>query len=268
MVDDILLTPEEQDERAKKWLKDNGPALVIGIVLGLGAVFGYNTYQDKLKSDAEAASALYDRVIELVRGSEMADISSQVETLKQDFSGSSYAAKAALLRARQLSVSDLDAALEELRWAESNSDEYGIKHTSRIRQAKVLIAQDKLDAAKSIASQTPYEGFASMYHELLGDIARKQGEFEVANSNYQTAIDELDVSEAGYRAVLTLKKDRLPVTSNDSTKGSLETAEGSLESAEGSSQTNAADADNATPYDAEVSSENADAETSSSDTEE
>lgn len=234
MVDDILLTPEEQDERAKKWLKDNGLALVVGVVLGLGAVFGYNSYQDKLKSDAEQASALYDRVIELVRQSEVADISSQVESLKQDYAGSSYAAKAALLRARQLSVNDLDAALEELRWAENNSDEYGIKHTSRIRQAKILLAQNELDAAKSIASQEPYEGFGSFYHEILGDIANKQGDYNAANSHYQSAMDDLDNSDAGYRAVLSLKKDRLPVSD-----------------AETAAAESASDAEATTPYDVE-----------------
>ena len=42
MADDIFLTPEEQDERARQWLKDNGPALIVGVVLGIGAIFGWD----------------------------------------------------------------------------------------------------------------------------------------------------------------------------------------------------------------------------------
>jgi len=61
MADDIYLSPEEQDERARQWFKDNAPALAIGIALGLAAVVGYNKYQDQQQIDAEAASALFQR---------------------------------------------------------------------------------------------------------------------------------------------------------------------------------------------------------------
>ena len=54
MADDILLTPEEQDERAKQWLKDNGLAIFIGVAIGLGAVIGYNGYQEKKKNEEKA----------------------------------------------------------------------------------------------------------------------------------------------------------------------------------------------------------------------
>ena len=75
MADDILLTPEEQDERARQWLKDNGMALVLGIGLGLGAVFGYQQWQAKLIRDAEAASQLYNTALTTFQSSELGDIS-------------------------------------------------------------------------------------------------------------------------------------------------------------------------------------------------
>lgn len=213
MVDDILLSPQEQDERAKQWLKDNGMAIVIGISLGLAAVFGYNDYQARQITNAEQASTIYETVLGLVNDSELADIESQVTTLKEGHSGSSYAAKGALLMARQLSVSDLDAAIEELAWVVSNAQEYGLKHTALIRQAKILISQGKLEEAKAIALTQPYQGFDSFYQEILGDIAVKQGEFSSADDYYQSALDTLGEADQNYVAILTLKKDRLPVDS-------------------------------------------------------
>jgi len=93
MADDIFLTPEEQDERARRWLKENGPALVIGIGLGFGAIFGWNQYKASLQTKAEEASALYQTAITEIRSSQLSDIDAQVTELKESYSGSSYAAR-------------------------------------------------------------------------------------------------------------------------------------------------------------------------------
>lgn len=215
MVDDILLSPEEQDERAKQWIKDNGMAIVIGISLGLAAVFGYNNYQAKQLANAEQASMIYNSVLGLVNDSELADIESKVISLKADHSDSSYAAKGALLRARQLSVSDLDAAFAELDWVVANAKEYGLKHTALIRQAKIRLSQAKFEDAKIIASTQPYQGFDSFYLEILGDVAVRQGEYTNANDFYQSALDTLGEADQNYAAILTLKKDRLPIASQE-----------------------------------------------------
>ena len=210
MVDDILLSPEEQDERAKRWLKENGLALVVGVTLGLAAVFGYNSYKDYQIRSAESASALYDSVLSAVNQSELTDIKERVQQLKEDHAGSSYAAKAALLLARQLSVSDLNAALAELQWVAENADENGVQHSARIRQAKILIAQGDLAAAKVVASRESYDGFDTYYQEILGDIAAQQQSFDQARLHYQNAIDTQGEADSGYTAVLILKMNRLP----------------------------------------------------------
>lgn len=210
MVDDILLSPEEQDERAKQWLKDNGMALVMGVVLGLGAIYGFNTYKDQQKTNAEEASVLYSQIISSVKDSDNADIENHVATLKDEYAGSPYAAKAVLLRARQLSVSSLDDALLELEWVSNNTDELGILHTARVRQAKVLIALEQLDAAKKLAETQPYDGFDSYYQEILGDISSKKENYEQARTHYQSAIDQVGASGTSYISILNLKMNRLP----------------------------------------------------------
>lgn len=219
MVDDILLTPEEQDEKAKQWLKDNGLALIVGVALGLGAVFGFNTYTAKQISNAEHASKLYNQVLESIKSSELADIQQQVADLKSEHSKSPYASKAVLLRARQLSVSDLESAGDELQWVIDNAQESGVKHTARIRKAKVEMALGNLESAKKLATIDSAEGFDSFYQEILGDIALAEGQQSLARDHYQQSLDKVTDSDTGYRSVLTLKMNRIPDTLVESSLG-------------------------------------------------
>jgi len=193
MADDIFLSPEEQDERAKQWLKDNGPAIAIGIALGIGAIIGFNKYKDGIQQNAEQASALFSTALDQVNESESADIAAQVTKLKEEHTGSSYASKASLIKATQLAKTNLDAAYTELQWVVDNAPEKGLKHTAIIRQAN-----------------------ESHYNEILGDIEVKAGNLLVARTYYEAASDALTDADFAYKQVLGLKLDRLPVPEESS----------------------------------------------------
>jgi predicted negative regulator of RcsB-dependent stress response len=145
-----------------------------------------------------------------VQSSELSDITAQVSELKEKYAGSSYAAKAALLRAKQLSVGDMDAAYSELQWVIDNAGESGLQHSARIRQAKIKLAQGDLDAAQQLASYAPTLEFESHYAELLADIASQKGDYAEARRQYQVAIDTLVGGQNGYSQILTIKMNRVP----------------------------------------------------------
>jgi len=214
MADDIFLSQEEQDERAKKWLKDNGLAIGVGIALGFGAIFGYNQYKANIVANAESASTLFASALNAVRDSENANIDAQFNDLKANHADSSYASKVVLMKAAQLTNSDYDAAYNELEWVVNNAPEVGLVHTARIRQVKINIAKGELDKAAALATQSSYDGFDSHYHELLGDISALKGDNEAAATSYQSAIDSLGASDAAYSRIIGLKRDRLPVSSD------------------------------------------------------
>lgn len=211
MADDIFLSPEEQDERAKQWLKDNGPAIAIGIALGIGAIIGFNKYKDGIQHNAEQASALFSTTLDQVSESQSANIAAQVTKLKEEHADTSYAAKAALIKASQLAETDLDAAYAELQWVADNAPENGLQHTATIRQAKIKLSQGDFDVARSLATPSSYDGFESHYNEILGDIEVKAGNLLVARTYYEAASDALTDADFTYRQVLGLKLDRLPV---------------------------------------------------------
>ncbi len=215
MADDIFLSPEEQDERARQWFKSNAPALVIGIALGLAAITGYNKYKDNAQQQAEVASNLYQQTISEIQDSELADINEQITTLKSEHAKTPYAAKAVLVKAKQTAVNDMDAAFTELQWVLDNSSDSGLQHTARLRQAKIKIEQNDLSSAKKLASHSPTDAFESHYQEVLGDIALAEGDKSAARAHYQAAADALDGLQDNYIQVLNIKLDRLPEASTE-----------------------------------------------------
>ncbi len=55
---------EQQVEAIKDWWKENGKAVVLGVVVGLGGLFGWRYYQDSVVQAQEAASEQYSKAVE------------------------------------------------------------------------------------------------------------------------------------------------------------------------------------------------------------
>lgn len=213
MADDIFLTPEEQDERAKQWLKDNAFALIVGIVLGLALVFGYQYYKTQQRIKAEKASDVYQKVLGAMQSSGLAEISADIDLLKKEHPKSSYAAKSVLLYAKQLADKDLVSAVTEYDWVIANASESGVKQAALIRKAKALIGLNKLDEAAALAnSELKGGGYTSYYQDLLATIAVKKGDTEAARSHYQAALAAVEDAADPYRRVIKLKLNRLPAS--------------------------------------------------------
>lgn len=208
MADDIILTQEEQEERVKKWLKENGLSIVVGACLGLSIIFGINYWRDYQVRQSEQASTLYAKISTAISINANSNIASDVETLKAKFKNTPYAPKAVLIYVRQLIEKDLDQAAPELEWVMNHAKEIGVKHSARLRLARVNIAQNKLEQASKLLTIDEYNGFDSHYHEITGDIAVLQGNNDLAKERYTKAIETLG-EDTRYKEILDLKINRI-----------------------------------------------------------
>ena len=62
MIDDFY-NEEEQWERVKRWLRENGLWLLAGVLLGVGALAGWRWWEQRVEQRAQAASAKYEEVL-------------------------------------------------------------------------------------------------------------------------------------------------------------------------------------------------------------
>lgn len=188
---EIYNTEEQQAEAIKAWWKENGKAILLGAVLGLGGMFGWRAWNEHQAGQMEAGAEAYTAIIkQLELQNEKAF--PVVDAFIKDQAGSVYADLAGLqLAAAAVKAGKLDLAASELqRVSEGKND--NIKSLATVRLARVLGEQGKaVDGMKKLDSVKD-SAYAAMVAEARGDLLLKQGERDKARAAYQQAADKAD----------------------------------------------------------------------------
>lgn len=206
---DVYRTDEEQVEALRKWWLENGKSVIAGIVIGFSAIFGWRAWQDHTIVQAEAASSEYQHMVVAVRQGETDSALSHANAIMDDYNSTGYAPFAALMLARlAVDAEDYATAEEHLRWAMEKSSNDQVIHIARLRLARLLIAQEKLDEAAPLLKIDSKGKFLANYEELRGDIFIRQGMSEAARNAYKEALASSNSTEES-RSILQIKLDGL-----------------------------------------------------------
>ncbi|WP_117233631.1 YfgM family protein [Vibrio maerlii] len=186
---------EQQVEAIKEWWKENGKAVILGAVVGLGGIFGWRFYQDSVIADKEAASHSYTQVTTTLQA-QGADAAAQVQGFIDANSKSEYSVLAALQLAKaQVEAGDLDAALAQLEWAKANTQDPAILPLASYRVARVQAELEQYTAAITELSGIQDEAWKGRVAELRGDIELRSGNTEAAYTAYVEAQQASDASQ-------------------------------------------------------------------------
>lgn len=192
---EVLRTEEEQIEVIKRWLRENGVGLVVGIVLALALVLGWRFWTERLAQRQEAAAVEYETLLQAVERwqatSEQAAATTAAtlaDKLKSDHAESGYGELAALFAAK-LAVADgkLAEAETELRWILERDPGAAIAALVRYRLARLQLAAGQHEPALKTLAAEPPAGYGFLYRRLRGDILLQQGDIEGARAAYQEA---------------------------------------------------------------------------------
>ncbi len=202
---EIFSTEEQQEEAIKRFFRENGLALAIGIVAGLGGLYGWKAYNEHQITTAENASDSFTQLVDSESILETAD------TFIKDNADSSYSTLAAFVAAKEaVEKSELDAASDKLNWIISNEKNPELKATATTRLARVQLAQKQYDQALTTLSAELPASFAATVAELKGDVYAAQGDKTQAHSQYQAAADKGGLDN---NPLLQIKLDDLAQTS-------------------------------------------------------
>lgn len=199
---------EAQVDQLKAWWKENWLALVGGLGLGLGAIFGWQGYQHMSESRMTGAAQLYNDLNKATQDDRADAVSETRNLLVAEFSGTPYAALAQLQAAKAaVARGDHAAAREALDWVVSQGSDPGLQALARLRRARVDLQLGDADAALAALAEPP-AGFEGLYLELRGDVLLVQGDQDGARQAYDAALAAL-AADAPYRDLLTRKRNDL-----------------------------------------------------------
>jgi predicted negative regulator of RcsB-dependent stress response len=205
-----IYDPKEQGEVVKKWLSENGSAIVMGLIIAFGGLFGFKQWQSWQESNRQQASAEFEVMTELLTAGQLDAAMSNFQNLQDKYSRSPYTSMAALQMARaRLEGSQADLAIGLYEFVVENGYPKAMSVIARVRLARVLLEQGRTDEALvMVQAERNIIGFESRYAEVRGDIYLAQGKMDEATTAYLEALNTLEAGE-GDRATLVLKLESL-----------------------------------------------------------
>lgn len=200
---DVNITEEQQVEQIKAWWKENGKAVVLGAVIGLGGLYGWRYYQSEVQAAKEQASDAYTQVINRLE-SGSTDAVADVQAFIAGHESSQYSVLAALQLAKvQVKAGDLDAAAQQLVWAIGHTEDEAILPIAQTRLARIYTEQQKFDQALAELDKVTAASWQAKVAELRGDVLLQQGDSVAAREAYISA------QQLGASPALQIKLDDL-----------------------------------------------------------
>ena len=203
----------EQGQRVQQWIKENGPAIVLGVAMALAALYGWRFWNNHLDNKKMAAAAEYRALTQQLAGRNLDAAVDSFELLKADHSGTPYVGLAALQMAKaRLDGSQNELAAADLRLAAEQARPEAVQLVANERLARVLLDMGQADEALTIIDQASVaEGFGARLSEVRGDILLIKGDKEGARDAYQQALESIDTGRID-ASLLQLKLDGLADT--------------------------------------------------------
>lgn len=201
----------EQGERVQQWLRKNGVSILVGIVLGLVLIFGWQQWKSHRAGHEQAAAGEYAALQLAVTQNKTTEIDVRTEGLLKDYSDTAWSVFAASERAqRNLLAGQLDKVGGDLEWAKAHAKDETLKSLVDLRIAQLKYAQGKAEEAIATLDAIQGKSFAAIAQELRGDALVKLGRHDDARKAYQAAIAAMGDS-APQRGVVQTKLDDLAV---------------------------------------------------------
>ena len=209
MAKHLDLEEQEQLDQIKHFWQQYGNSITWGLIVVLAVFAGWNGFQYWQRSQAAAASAMYDEVSRSVQAGDPARVDRAWADMQDKYGRTTFAQQAGMLVAK----ADADGGRTEpakaaLTWVMEKSQDEGYQAIARLRLAGVLMdGQHFDDALKALDAKVPAQ-FDALVADRKGDILNAQGKKAEALAEYLKAYQGLE-PQNDYRHMVEVKLNAL-----------------------------------------------------------
>jgi len=205
---EIYDTEEEQVEALQRWWKENSTATIVGLVIGIVIILGWNFWLSHKKDQVTQASAAYAQLLKAVDGDKKDSLaatapgslaalppSMEVEKLAQrvqeQFKSTEYAAYSGLLQAKLKSQQGDYAAAKQILKTIATGSNKQLSNIARIRLVRLMLATGEYEQGLQVINEVDAKeatSYSANYDELVGDLYVALDRLDEARTSYQNAM--------------------------------------------------------------------------------
>ncbi len=184
-------TEEEQVEALKRWWKENSTSTIVGIVMGIVIILGWNYWQDHKKAQAAQASATYAQLLKALDDNKNDSADKLAGRIQEQFKSTEYAEFSGLLQAKlKAQQGDFASAKQILTTIAAGSNKQ-LGNIARIRLVRLMLATGEYEQGLQVINQVDAKeaaSYAANYDELVGDLYVALDRLDEARTSYQNAL--------------------------------------------------------------------------------
>lgn len=184
-------TDAEQKEKLLKWWKEYGWASILGVVLAIVIVVGWQVYRRYELRQAQHASLVYATMLSSSYAHDIPSAQSAAKALITQYSGTSYADMARLWLANQaVNAKQYAQASSELKQLADHGHMSALRQIAVLRLASIDLQLKQPKQALEALGTVYDKGFMARVNEYKGDAYWQMNQPEKARAHYQQAVAE------------------------------------------------------------------------------
>lgn len=185
---EVYTTENEQLDAVRRFFIENGKALAVGVVLGIGALLGWRYWQSHQNANMMAASDAYQQASEQLAAGKADDVATAEKFIQAN--SNNYGVLAALQLAKHfVEQNDFAKAEQQLVMAQSQTKDESLLAMINLRLARVQLQEKKLDEALKTLDGVKGDGWLAMVQDVRGDILLAKGDTKGARDAYSKGIE-------------------------------------------------------------------------------
>jgi len=204
---EVYSNENEQVDALKNFFAQNGKALVVGVVLGVGALLGWRYWSNHQDSGSREVSASYQQVTSALDATKPASLDAVAKFASEN--SNTYGALASLdLAKRYIDNNQLDKAVDQLQSGLKSTKDANLQSVLNLRLARIQLQQKQPDAVLKTLESVKGDGWAAIVADVRGEALLSKGDVKGARDAWSKGIAS-DASST-LKEMLQMKVNNLP----------------------------------------------------------